>query len=543
MKLKRFKDWRIATKLYSVIGLLLAALLGLGLFGLHQADAINQRVINLYTQELVPTETIEDMKSSLYRIRDRVGRHLAEPERQAVHEKKISEQLERLARNEARYRGSRLGAEETRLLEAYKSAWATYLDLLNDKVLPLSRDGRTEAAEDVLYGPALQAFRKAREAINELTDYQVERAKRRYDNAEAAYFEMRNFTIGLIVIGMLVAGFLGWRLVQSIRTPLLEVRDVLRQMNSGDLTCQVHYQSDDELGEMANDLNNAVSTQRQMISHVLSTVEQLATAGEEMASVTDQTTRTVNEQRSQTEQVATAMNEMTATVQEVANNIAQTAEAAREADNQTQEGAQVVQQAVDQINTLAHQIEESAQTIAEMEQHSDAIGGVLEVIRGIAEQTNLLALNAAIEAARAGEQGRGFAVVADEVRTLAGRTQESTEEINEMIEKLQSGSRRAVEVMETSREQSQSVVEYAARSGQALATISEAVRSINEMSTHIASAAEEQRAVSEEINRNIIAINDMAEQTAAGAEETSSTSQELARMASELQGLVMQFKV
>ncbi len=543
MKLKRFKDWRIATKLYSVIGLLLVMLFSLGLFGLYQGGAINQRVVNLYTQELVPLQTVDDMKASFYRIRDRVGRHLSEPERQGVHEEKIKEQLKRLARNETKYHESRLGVEETRLMDAYKSAWATYLELINNKVLPLSQDGRTEAAEDVLYGPAQQAFRQAREAINELADYQIERARLRYDNAQAAYIDMRNFTIGLLATGMLLSLFLGWRLVQSIRMPLLEVQGVLHNIDSGDLTHQVNYKSDDEFGQMANDLNNAILAQRQMIGRVLNTVEQLATAGEEMSLVTEQTTRIVNEQRSQTEQVTTAMDEMTATVQEVARNITQTADSAREADIQTQEGAQVVQQAVEKINVLAQQIESSAQTIADVEQNSEAISAVLEVIRGVAEQTNLLALNAAIEAARAGEQGRGFAVVADEVRTLAGRTQQSTEEINEMIEKLQAGSRRAVEVMEQSQKQSQAAVEYAARSGEALLTISEAVQQINQMSAQIASAAEEQLAVSEEINRNIAAINDISSETTSGAEETATASQELAKMATELRSLVTHFKV
>jgi len=499
--------------------------------------------VNLYTQELVPLETVDDMKASLYRIRDRVGRHLTEPERQAVHEDKIKEQIKRLTRNEAKYRESRLGETETRLMDIYQSALASYLEILNSKVLPLSRDGRTEAAEDVLYGPALQTFRKAREALNELADYQIERAKRRYDNAQAAYIEMRNLTIGIIILAILSASLLGWRLVLSIRRPLFEVRDVLRKLNSGDLTQLVSYKSDDEFGQMANDLNNAISTQRQMISRISQTVEQLTASSEEMSAITNQMTQVVNDQRSETERVATAMNEMTATVQEVASSITQTAASTREADKQTEEGNRVVQQAVEQIKALARQIETSAQIIAEVEQHSEAISAVLEVIHDVADQTNLLALNAAIEAARAGEQGRGFAVVADEVRTLAGRTQQYAKEINEMIDKLQKGSRRAVEVMSQSLEQSQSVVEYATQSGVVLETIAKASRKINEMSSQIASAAEEQRAVSEEINRNVVRLNDIAGKTASGAEETATASRDLSRMAIDLQGLVAQFKV
>lgn len=237
------------------------------------------------------------------------------------------------------------------------------------------------------------------------------------------------------------------------------------------------------------------------------------------------------------------MNEMTATVQEVASNINNTAMAASEANQHTGNGNRVVKQAVEQINKLADKIEHASQTIHDLEQHSIDISSVMDVITSIAEQTNLLALNAAIEAARAGEQGRGFAVVADEVRTLAGRTQESTKDINQMIEKLQNGSRQAVLVMEQSREQAQAAVEHASESGNAFTTIADAVKRINDMSTQIASAAEEQGAVSEEINQNIVQINNIASQTASGAEETSVASKDLARMASELQGLVAQFSI
>jgi len=337
-----------------------------------------------------------------------------------------------------------------------------------------------------------------------------------------------------VIFGIATSLFTTNMIVSAIRKAIVTA--------SGDLTQAIKVDSKDEVGELLTAMNGMREKLLSMLSDISDTTVQLSTASEEMSVVTAQTSQTIQSQCEETEQVATAMNEMTATVREVASNIALTSSSANEANEQTTEGTRVVQQVIDQIDELAKQLDTSSQAIHEVDQQSEAISTVLDVIKGIAEQTNLLALNAAIEAARAGEQGRGFAVVADEVRTLASRTQQSTEEINGIIEKLQSGSRRAVAVMEKSREQSKAVVDYASQSGNALTLIAGAVGEIDQMSAQIASAAEEQSAVSEEVNRNIVKINDMSAETSTGATQTAQASQELAVMAAQMRGLVAQFQ-
>ncbi len=311
----------------------------------------------------------------------------------------------------------------------------------------------------------------------------------------------------------------------------------------GDLTRRLQTNTHDETGQVVFGFNEFLDKLHGLIKDVVLATEQLGANAAQLSMVTETTEDGVNRQKIETEQLMTAMTEMVATVNEVARNAAEAAAAASEANTETTAGLQVLEEAVSVIRQLESRIESASGVINDLRQRSDDIGGVLDVICGIAEQTNLLALNAAIEAARAGEQGRGFAVVADEVRTLAGRTQASTAEIQAMIESLQQGAGAAVEVMEQSNLQARDSVTCIGRVSESLATIADSVGRIHGMSEEISTATEEQSAVASEMNENIVNISDISAQTSMSAQITTTTSNELSELANNLVTLVGTFKV
>jgi methyl-accepting chemotaxis protein len=343
--------------------------------------------------------------------------------------------------------------------------------------------------------------------------------------------------VGLLII-YLYAGF-----YMSTRRTLKRLSTLMGQVADGDMTVHVEVDSRDELGALANDFNDTVKRIRDLITQVSQTASQVDQQSRQVEAISSESSKAVASQRSQIEQVATAMNEMSATSQEVARSAANAVTSAGLVNQETLVGRQLVESSVDGIEKLAKEIENSVKAINQLADDSSSISRVLEVIKGVAEQTNLLALNAAIEAARAGEQGRGFAVVADEVRTLARRTQQSTEEIEQMIARLQSGVSGAVKAMGASHGMTGATVDSSLKVQDALGNILRAVNQIVDQSEQIAAAAEEQTAVSHDIDQNIVEINQVSDRTAEGARQTEESSNRMGQQVQELQQIISAFRV
>ncbi|MDD1958374.1 methyl-accepting chemotaxis protein [Pseudomonas sp. 8209] len=404
------------------------------------------------------------------------------------------------------------------------------------------------------YAEAVRSFKAANTAIGEarkemttqgydivrLSDelYAIQLQRRDLESAQARTWQLAS-TLAALLFGVLAAIII----TRQITRPLRETLEVVEKIATGDLTHTLRVTRRDELGVLQQGIQRMGETLRDLIGGIRDGVTQIASAAEELSAVTEQTNAGVNSQKVETDQVATAMHEMAATVQEVARNAEQASEAATDADGQARAGDHVVAQAIAQIERLAVEVNRSTEAMGQLQQESQKIGSVMDVIKSVAEQTNLLALNAAIEAARAGEAGRGFAVVADEVRGLAQRTQKSTEEIEVLVAGLQSGTQQVANVMHGSRSLTDSSVELTRKAGASLENITRVVSNIQSMNQQIAAAAEQQSAVAEEISRSILNVRDVSEQTAAASQETAASSVELARLGNQLQMLVSHFRV
>ena len=523
--------------------LILAALLALsGLFAILALGTVESR-LNRVAAELLPQSSVVlEADRDLYQALS-AERAIIAGVSSAGLDAELNDNLQQASDRIARY-GEETDAPEGKALAAeFTRAFATWKATAMENVR-LARSGAAAQASNISYGRGYEEFTRARDLIDQMTGLvnrqadaeEVETAA----DVSASHARLATvLIIGAVVCILMIVFFPG-----MITTPLRELLQRIRDIadGEGDLTQRVAVHSNDELGELSRAVNAFLEQLQTLIRQVAESTLQVASAAEEMSAIANGQEKLVNEQYMAVDQVSTAATEMSAAIHEVADNAHSTADAAREADRQGHAASDVVSATMNDLRRLAADVEEAAGVINNLEQDTDKIGGVLSVIQGIAEQTNLLALNAAIEAARAGEQGRGFAVVADEVRALAARTQDSTRDIQQMIQKLQSGTGQAVAVMQRGAELAGQSVEKAGATETSLNETSASVMRINDMAAQIAAACEEQSQTTEDIARNISGIRDLSNQAAQSSQESRDASNALARLASTLQAQVGRFK-
>ena len=516
----------------------------LGGFALLQMANMREQSDQVETNWLPSVMAAGEMSQDLLRIRALTLRLLVNRDPQAVaqNEQKILEIKKQLHTAQLLYEALIVLPEDQVLFDRFKVEQQQYLQR-QEQVMALSRQNQLEDAVKVVNGEMNHLADTMAGTLGELVTLNKVSANQAAALAQQVFSQSRIGVIGMIALTALITIGLAVLLTRSIVSPLAQSLRVAQGVASGDLTGEITVSGKDEPARLQQALKGMQENLRETIQRISQSSSQLASASEELSSVTEDATRGLHQQSQEIEQAATAVNQMTAAVEEVASNAVATSQASRESDRIAQHGREQVHQTVLSTESLADDVTANATQVEDLAQKVYGISKVLDVIRSIAEQTNLLALNAAIEAARAGEAGRGFAVVADEVRALAHRTQQSTQEIEQMIGGIQQGTDQAVSSMQQSNGRARATLEIAKSAGTALEEIASAFTLINERNLVIASASEQQAAVAREVDRNLMNIRDLSMQTSAGANQTSSASQELSRLAVDLNTMVARFSV
>ena len=539
-----FRNMNIAPRALLGFALIGVLMLGLGIFSLIQMGNIRQAGIIIESNSVPSIKTLDELTSLNLRMRTLAYRLLInrEPEIQQETVRLLDERNAQIDKARQVYQTLVQAPEEQATFDQYGQLLAQYRQL-ESRLRTLSQAGQLDELRTLLNRDLLNNSEQINQVMDALVRFNTEQTRKTNQAAADQYSSASTLVIGLLVAATLLTFLCAFVLTRSIVGPINEALQAAEQIAEGDLTHDIRAQGTDEAARLLRAMAKMQDKLRDTLQLIAGSATQLASAAEELNSVTDESARGLQQQNNEIEQAATAVTEMTSAVEEVARNAVSTSEASSDASRSAGDGRDLVMETVGAIERMSSDVQATAGLIVNLAEQSRDIGKVLDVIRGLADQTNLLALNAAIEAARAGEAGRGFAVVADEVRALAHRTQQSTSEIERMIVSIQGGTEQAVDSMRTSTERAESTLNIARGAGLALDTITSAVAQINERNLVIASAAEEQAQVAREVDRNLVNINDLSVQTATGAHQTSAASAELSRLAVDLSGLVSRFRV
>ncbi|NWA82110.1 methyl-accepting chemotaxis protein [Pseudomonas sp. D2002] len=539
---------KISTKLLLSFALCAFVTLGVGLLGIKGVVRLANALELTFSNNLVSVSntsaTLNGLVAhnrGLYRLLDASKGDVTQQDRDRVRQD-ISNELKRSQVAYATYRATPLEDDERVAGDKLDQLWPNYVSN-SERIIAMLDSGQAEQARTQLNTSNNELFRQARELIRVMIDSNNRQIKEGAIAAEDLRDSALTWMICGIVLAFIIAITIGLLITRLITRPIAQAVQSAQRIANGDLTHAIVTERTDEAGQLLMALSEMQGGLKSTLVEIANAADQLASAAEELSAVTDESTRGLTRQNDEIQQAATAVNQMTTAVDEVASNAVSTSQASHQATAEAEEGRQQVEQAVSGMESMVVEINDSTQSVADLANQVREIGKVIDVIRSIADQTNLLALNAAIEAARAGEQGRGFAVVADEVRALAHRTQTSTVDIEKMIGDVQVGADDAVAAMNKSLSWANDTQALAQNAGQALQRITASVTKINERNLVIASASEEQAQVAREVDRNLLNIQDLSTQTAAGAHQTNASSQDLSRLATSFNVLVSKFKL
>ncbi|NNA93945.1 methyl-accepting chemotaxis protein [Pseudomonas gessardii] len=538
------RNMNIAPRAFLGFACIGALMLFLGIFALNQMGKIRGATENITLRSVPSIRALDDFTQLTLRLRVLSYRLLTnrEPDMQ-------QKTLEAFELRNQQIRAAQGVYEKLIDSREERSAYDEYVRLLGqyrqieERMRSLSRNNQTEELRTLLNTELLNNSEAVNAVLTRLLDINNSMANDSNQKAAEQYDAAFNLVVALLALATALTVLFAWLLTRSITLPIAQALSAAEKIADGNLTQPIKVDGDDEAGRLLLAMHKMQEKLRDTLQRISGSATQLASAAEELNAVTDESARGLTQQNNEIEQAATAVNEMTSAVEEVARNAVSTSEASKNATASAGDGRDLVQETVSAIERMSGDVQGTATLIGALAEESRDIGKVLDVIRGLADQTNLLALNAAIEAARAGEAGRGFAVVADEVRALAHRTQQSTSEIERMIGSIQVGTEQAVDSMRNSTERAESTLNIAKGAGMSLDTINSAIVEINERNLVIASAAEEQAQVAREVDRNLVNIRDLSVQSATGASQTSAASNELSRLAVDLNGMVGRFRL
>ncbi|MHC8305639.1 methyl-accepting chemotaxis protein [Pseudomonas sp. PB3P13] len=538
------RNLNIAPRAFLGFAFIALLVIVLGVFAVNRMTIIRQAAVDMGATQLPSVGYLGNMTENVLRMRILSFRVLVNRDPAALQEAqaRIGVLVDKLRSAQADYAALPAQPEEAALYKTFIVTLENYLQAQN-QMLELSRQNKLDEMRSLINTQIKDGTDQMGVQLNKLVALNSSYARSALTEAGEQY---NNAITGIVIVSVLAAlltVLLAWLLTRSIVTPLNRALLAAQTIAAGNLTNVIEIDGKDEPARLLGALSSMQTSLRQTIEQIAGSATQLGAAAEELSTVTQEASRGLQQQNNEIEQAATAVNEMTAAVEEVARNAVSTSEASNQSTQAAREGRDRVVETVDAIQTMTRDVQNTSLMIEGLATQGRDIGKVLDVIRAIAEQTNLLALNAAIEAARAGEAGRGFAVVADEVRALAHRTAQSTQEIEKMVAGIQNGTGHAVSSMQQSNQRTQSTLAMARAAGVALEQITQSIQMINERNLVIASASEEQAQVSREVDRNLVNIRDLATQSAAGANQTSAATHELSRLAVDLNALVARFVI